>query len=98
LDRGYSFIVHLLLLYGLKALSAGLRREGITPPSDVVSIPSPADIVLVDQLRDMAEKRRLRFDDDAELVAYGEPDGESLDAAVRRLLSDFSSAFEVEAE
>ncbi len=98
LDRGYSFIVHLLLLYGLKALSAGLRREGITPPSDVVSIPSPADIVLVDQLRDMAEKRRLRFDDDAELIAYGEPDGESLDAAVRRLLSDFSSDFEVEAE
>ncbi len=98
LDRGYSFIVHLLLLYGLKALSSGLRREGITPPSDVVSIPSPADIVLVDQLRDLAEKRRLRFDEDAELVAYGEVDGDDLESAVRRLLNDLSGAFEVDKE
>lgn len=43
--RGWSFIVHLLLLYGINSFVETLVSEGLVPPTTTTSLPDPAQIV-----------------------------------------------------
>ena len=43
--RGWNFVVHLLLLYGINAFCESLRSEGVSPPSFLKSLPDPGSII-----------------------------------------------------
>jgi hypothetical protein len=51
LNRGYSFVVHILCIYGLQAIVQGLHREGITPPVYLAEVPPPHEILAEDEAR-----------------------------------------------
>lgn len=84
LDRSWSFVVHLCALYGLRAITDGLRSEGITPPSAVATVPSTRTILKADEARALAIERLLRNDDNEEYAAYGFPDDNTPDDVLDR--------------
>ena len=55
--RGHSFIVHLLALYGLRAIADGLKSEGISPPASIARLPTPKAIMAADDERRAIIKR-----------------------------------------
>lgn len=74
LGRGWSFTVHLVALYGIKAIVEGLRREGIVPPRGVAEVPSPSIILDADEARQALIARTMRMTDDPNVLAFGFPD------------------------
>lgn len=45
LGKGWSFVNHIVLLYGLEALCKELATEGLSPPTTIPKIPKPEDIL-----------------------------------------------------
>jgi hypothetical protein len=43
--RGWSFIVHILLLYGLESFIDGLDEDGFSPPGYIPKVPKPETIL-----------------------------------------------------
>lgn len=84
LDRSWSFVVHLCALYGLRAITDGLRSEGIAPPSTVATVPRPKTILKADEARALSIERLLRPDDNEEIASYGFPDDETPDDILDR--------------
>jgi hypothetical protein len=76
LNRGWSFVVHLLALYGLKSITENLHNAGISPPSTLSHLPMPSKIIAADESRVLSISRLLRVDHDPELEAYGSPEDE----------------------
>lgn len=45
LGKGWSFVNHIVLLYGLEALCKELATEGLSPPTKIPQIPKPESII-----------------------------------------------------
>lgn len=63
LGRGWSFVVHLLLLYGLNAFAENLKNEGISPPTRVRGLPEP-----LQHLNSVAKSIPKDFEQDWEAI------------------------------
>jgi hypothetical protein len=80
LGKGYSFTLHLLCLYGLRAITDGLVRDGINPPRDVPHVPLATAVLDADEIRARQLARFVREADDPDVASYGWPDDLSPEA------------------